>query len=80
MYEIKCDDCKRTIGYTDSARTSAAGGHCGACFSIGGRVMVTQMEGTPPKCWACGLPAFDVFTALLTDWCHCASPAFPATR
>lgn len=28
QYEIKCDECKTTIGRTDSLRESAAGGRC----------------------------------------------------
>ena len=30
-YEIKCDDCKVTIGRTDSIARSAQGGICEAC-------------------------------------------------
>lgn len=30
-YVIKCDDCKRTIGETDSLSESAAGGRCKEC-------------------------------------------------
>jgi predicted SprT family Zn-dependent metalloprotease len=32
-YEIKCDDCKVTIGRTDSVGRSAQGGRCAACKS-----------------------------------------------
>lgn len=31
-YVIKCDECKRTIGTTDSLRKSAAGGVCPECW------------------------------------------------
>lgn len=30
-YVIKCDDCKVTIGTTDSLRESAEGGQCAKC-------------------------------------------------
>lgn len=30
-YEIKCDDCKATIGTTDLLAESAAGGRCNEC-------------------------------------------------
>lgn len=30
-YAIKCDDCKKEIGRTDSMKESAAGGHCEEC-------------------------------------------------
>lgn len=30
-YIIKCDDCKKTIGETDSLAESAAGGICNDC-------------------------------------------------
>ncbi len=30
-YVIKCDDCKQTIGHTDSLRESAEGGRCDLC-------------------------------------------------
>lgn len=30
-YEIKCDDCKATIGRTDLVSESAAGGRCADC-------------------------------------------------
>ena len=30
-YEVKCDDCKRTIRMTGSLRESAAGGVCVGC-------------------------------------------------
>jgi hypothetical protein len=30
-YEIKCDDCKTTIGRTDSVARSAQGGKCDDC-------------------------------------------------
>lgn len=33
-YEIKCDDCKTTIGTTDSIRESAAGGRCDECAPV----------------------------------------------
>lgn len=30
-YTIKCDDCKKSIGSTDSMMKSAQGGRCSAC-------------------------------------------------
>ena len=30
-YIIKCDECKKTIGTTDSLRVSAEGGQCDEC-------------------------------------------------
>ncbi len=33
-YEVKCDDCKTNIGWTDSVRVSAEGGHCEECRRI----------------------------------------------
>ncbi len=30
-YEIKCEDCKTTIGTTDTVSVSAAGGLCDGC-------------------------------------------------
>lgn len=30
-YEIKCDDCKKVIGRTDSLHESACGGRCFEC-------------------------------------------------
>lgn len=31
-YVIKCDDCKQTIGKTNSLQESAAGGQCASCL------------------------------------------------
>ena len=33
-YEIKCHDCKREIGRTDSVGESAAGGRCNPCRQL----------------------------------------------
>lgn len=33
-YIIKCDECKETIGETDSLSESAAGGRCDKCIAI----------------------------------------------
>ena len=33
QYEIKCDECKATIGETDSLSESAAGGRCTDCMA-----------------------------------------------
>jgi hypothetical protein len=59
-YLVRCDDCKKTIGQTDSLRESAAGGRCDECSapkpqrtpSVEGRR--ASVAGTPridcPKC------------------------------
>lgn len=37
-YDIKCDNCKKTIGTTDSLRESVEGGICGQCKDNGGEI------------------------------------------
>lgn len=34
-YEVKCDDCKKTMRHTDSMQESAAGGRCATCKGVG---------------------------------------------
>lgn len=33
-YEVRCDDCKKTIRMTDSVGESAAGGRCNDCLEV----------------------------------------------
>jgi hypothetical protein len=58
-YAIKCDDCRKEIGRTDSVPVSAAGGHCAECKAT--TDARNQASGNLPP--AVQAPAFSTVTS-----------------